>query len=211
MKNIITSIRYLLLLGLFCIVISCTESKKETKISEDNNKSKTSIKYAKGFDIQINKGYTKLIIKSPYPDAEQYQEFILVSDKKMDFDGDYKIYVPVKKLVATSTTHIPMIEILEEANSLIGFPTTDYISSQKTLERVKKGMVKDLGNEQDFNTEVLISLQPEVMIAFSMGKSNKLYQNIEKNGIPVIFNGDWLEDSPLGRAEWIKFFGALIQ
>ncbi|MGB5323651.1 ABC transporter substrate-binding protein [Lutimonas sp.] len=202
-------ILHLILFGLTLMLISCNEPKKKIKEDENNDESKTLIKYAKGFDIQLYKGYTKLIIKSPYPDATQYQEFILVSDKKMDFDGDFKIYVPVKKLVATSTTHIPMIEILDETNSLIGFPTTNYISSKKTIERVKLGKVKDLGNEQDFNTEVLISLQPEVMIAFSMGKSSKLYENIEKNGIPVIYNGDWLEDSPLGRAEWIKFFGAL--
>ena len=201
---------YALILFLSLSVTTCDQPKKEVIPNNTYDESKTSIKYAKGFDIQTYKGYTKLIIKSPYPDAKQYQEFILVSDKKFDFDGSNKIYVPVKKLVATSTTHIPMIEILDETNSLIGFPTTDYISSQKTLKRVKNGMVKDLGNEQDFNTEVLISIQPEVMVAFSMGKSGKLYQNIEKNGIPVIFNGDWLEDSPLGRAEWIKFFGALF-
>ena len=209
MKNSRIPIIHLILLGLLWTVISCNKPKKEIKVNQKDNQSKTSIKYAKGFDIEIYKGYTKLIIKSPYPDATQYQEFILMSDREMDFDGDNKIYVPVKKLVATSTTHIPMIEILDETNSLIGFPTTNYISSKKTIERVKQGKIKDLGNEQDFNTEVLISLQPEVMIAFSMGKSSKLYENIEQNGIPVIYNGDWLEDSPLGRAEWIKFFGAL--
>ena len=209
MKNSRIPIFYLILSGLLLTVISCNKPKKEIQVNQENNESQTSIKYAKGFDIQIYKGYTKLIIKSPYPDATQYQEFILISDKEMDFDGEYKIHVPVKKLVATSTTHIPMIEILDETNSLIGFPTTNYISSKKTIERVKQGKIKDLGNEQDFNTEVLISLQPEVMIAFSMGKSSKLYENIEQNGIPVIYNGDWLEDSPLGRAEWIKFFGAL--
>ena len=209
MKNSRIPILHLILLGLLWTVISCNKPKKEIKVNQKDNQSKTSIKYAKGFDIEIYKGYTKLIIKSPYPDATQYQEFILMSDREMDFDGDNKIYVPVKKLVATSTTHIPMIEILDETNSLIGFPTTNYISSKKTIERVKQGKIKDLGNEQDFNTEVLISLQPEVMIAFSMGKSSKLYENIEQNGIPVIYNGDWLEDSPLGRAEWIKFFGAL--
>ncbi len=201
---------YLIFLGLILSVISCDQSKEKVKINEINNEFITSVKYAKGFDVQLYKGYTKLIIKSPYPDAKQYQEFILVSDRKADFEGSNKIYVPVKKMVATSTTHIPMIEILGETNSLIGFPTTDYISSKKTVARVKNGEVKDLGNEQDFNTEVLISLQPDIMVAFSMGKSGKLYQNIEKNGIPVVFNGDWLEDSPLGRAEWIKFFGALF-
>lgn len=201
---------YLIFLGLILSVISCDQAKEKVKINEINNEFITSVKYAKGFDVQLYKGYTKLIIKSPYPDAKQYQEFILVSDRKADFEGSNKVYVPVKKMVATSTTHIPMIEILGETNSLIGFPTTDYISSKKTVARVKNGEVKDLGNEQDFNTEVLISLQPDIMVAFSMGKSGKLYQNIEKNGIPVVFNGDWLEDSPLGRAEWIKFFGALF-
>jgi len=201
---------YLIFLGLILSVISCDQAKEKVKINEINNEFITSVKYAKGFDVQLYKGYTKLIIKSPYPDAKQYQEFILVSDRKADFEGSNKVYVPVKKMVATSTTHIPMIEILGETNSLIGFPTTDYISSKKTVARVRNGEVKDLGNEQDFNTEVLISLQPDIMVAFSMGKSGKLYQNIEKNGIPVVFNGDWLEDSPLGRAEWIKFFGALF-
>jgi len=209
MKNYKTSLNLLITIVLSLFFFSCNQPKKEFKKNEKNEELKTSIKYAKGFDIQQYNGYKKLIIKSPYPDAEQYQEFILVDDRNTDFEGKNKIYVPVKKMVATSTTHIPMIEILGQANSLIGFPTTDFISSKITRDNVKKGLIKDLGNEQDFNTEVLINLQPDVMIAFSMGKSTKLYQNIERNGIPVIFNGDWLEATPLGRAEWIKFFGAL--
>ena len=61
-----------------------------------------------------------------------------------------------------------------------------------------------------FNTEILISLQPDVVIGFTMGDTSKMYDIVEKNGIPVIFNGEWLEETPLGRAEWIKFFGALF-
>lgn len=209
MKNYKISLYLPITMVVSLFFFSCDRPKSEFKKSNKNVELKTSIKYAKGFDIQVYNGYKKLIIKSPYPDAEQYQEFILVTDRKTDFDGKNKIYVPVKKVVATSTTHIPMIEILDQTNSLIGFPTTDFISSKKTRDNVEKGLIKDLGNEQDFNTEVLINLQPEVMVAFSMGKSTKLYQNIERNGIPVIFNGDWLEATPLGRAEWIKFFGAL--
>lgn len=197
-------------LTLFLLTISCSKAKKEIEIDLENNTINTSVKYAKGFDIQVYDGYKKLIIKSPYPGAEQHQEFILISDRNKNYNGKNKIYIPVEKIVATSTTHIPMIEILNEIKSLTGFPNTDYISSQKTRERVSQGKVTDLGNEQDFNTEVLINLQPDVMIAFSMGKSTKLYNNIEKNGIPVVFNGDWLEDTPLGRAEWIKLFGALF-
>ncbi|MGI9532845.1 ABC transporter substrate-binding protein [Lutimonas sp.] len=210
MKNDILRLKMIFILSVLMLISSCEKQTKKVQTENENTNTKTFIKYAKGFDIQQFNGYKKLIIKSPYPDAEQYQEFILVSDELRDFDGENKILVPLQTLVATSTTHIPMIEILDEVNTLIGFPNTDYISSKKTRERIKNGQVKDLGNEQDFNTEVLLSLQPDALVAFSMGKSNKLYTNIEKNGIPVIFNGDWLEATPLGRAEWIKFFGALF-
>ena len=209
MKKSLRKLHFILVLFLVFLISSCDESRNKNKEQEIGGVNEKTIKYAAGFDIQNYKGYKKLIIKSPYPDAEHYQEFVLITDEKLDFEGSNKINVPVKNIVATSTTHIPMIEILEETESLVGFPGTGYISSEKTIARVEKGLVKELGNEQDFNTEVLLSLQPDIVVAFSMGKSNKVYRNIEKNGIPVIFNGEWLEDTPLGRAEWIKFFGAL--
>lgn len=207
--RIMLNSRNLLLAALVICSFSCEEKGKKPEVNEKITESTSSIKYAQGFDIQYYNGYKKLIIKSPYPDADQYQEFILISDKERNFDGSNKLFIPIKKVVATSTTHIPMIEILGETNSLIGFPSTDYISSRKTRERIKKGLVTDLGNEQNFNTELLINIQPDALIAFSMGNSNKRFQTFEKNGIPVIYNGDWLEETPLGRAEWIKFFGAL--
>jgi len=208
-ENVVPYCRNLLVAALLICCFSCKEQVKTPKTNETESKSKTSIKYAQGFDIQNYNGYKKLIIKSPYPDADQYQEFVLISDRDKDFDGITKLFIPIEKVVATSTTHIPMIEILGEANSLIGFPSTDYISSHKTRARIQKGLVTDLGNEQNFNTELLISIQPDALIAFSMGNSNKMFQTYENNGIPVIYNGDWLEETPLGRAEWIKFFGAL--
>ena len=189
--------------------ISCNKTKRKEDLFIKTDSSKTSIKYAKGFDIQIFDTYKKLIIKSPYPGAEDHQEFILIRRGSKVEMGKKIIEIPLEKIVATSTTHIPMLELIEEENSLIGFPHVDYINSSKTTERIKNGLIKDIGNDQDLNTEVLLDLQPNAVIAFSMGNTTKMYETIEKNGIPVIFNGDWLEETPLGRAEWIKFFGAL--
>ena len=120
------------------------------------------------------------------------------------------IQVPVKNIVVTSTTHIPMLELLGEEKSLVGFQDTNYISSEKTRKRIDSGFVRELGNEAAMNTEVLFELQPDVVIGFAMNSVNKTYNLIEKHGIPVIINGDWLEETPLGRAEWIKFFGVLF-
>ena len=54
--------------------------------------------------------------------------------------------------------------------------------------------------------ELLIDLQPELVIGFSINNANPTYKSIEQAGIPVIYNGDWTEETPLGRAEWIHFF-----
>ena len=112
--------------------------------------------------------------------------------------------------MVTSTTHIPMLELLGEEKALVGFQNTDYISSPKTRERIDAGFVKELGNEAAINTESLLELKPDAVIGFTMDSYNKTFNLIERHGIPVIINGDWREETPLGRAEWIKFFGVLF-
>ena len=188
--------------------------KKETSINSTNGlrKNSSKIRYAEGFDIQHFTNHKKLIIKKPYPDASKNLVFILRSSpsKKEDTLSLKTIHVPVKNIVVTSTTHIPMLELLGVEKSLVGFQDTNYISSEKTRKRIDSGFVRELGNEAAMNTEVLFELQPDVVIGFAMNSVNKTYNLIEKHGIPVIINGDWLEETPLGRAEWIKFFGVLF-
>ena len=201
----------LFLLFFLFIIISC---KKEKIINKEHNTTyKQSVKYAKGFEIQDFPNYKKLIIKSPYPNAKKSQTAIFVKPfkKYTDFSkSDHVFYNPISKIVVTSTTHIPMLELLHQEKTLVGFPNTKYISSKKTRALINKGTIQELGKEQSINTELLLALQPELVVGFSMNSNNKMFINIEKAGIPVLLNGDWLEKTPLGRAEWIKFFGVLF-
>lgn len=71
-------------------------------------------------------------------------------------------------------------------------------------------MVRQLGKNEGINTEVLLELQPDVVIGFGVDGTNRTFETIKKSGIPVIFNGDWVEASPLAKAEWIKFFGLVF-
>ena len=52
-------------------------------------------------------------------------------------------------------------------------------------------------------------MQPDLVLGYSVSTADKSLEIIKKSGIPVIYNGDWLEETPLGRAEWIRFFGVL--
>ena len=197
--------KYILSLLIISAFFFSCQKKSDSKTV--NKSTKSTIKYAKGFDIITVDNQKKLIIKKPYQNAK-HQFTYLLGDKTNLSKNELKI--PIKNIVVTSTTHISMLEQIGAENCLIGFPQTNFISSEKTRKRIANGKIVDLGNERTINAEKLIELAPNLVIGFGLNGNNKAYQTIERNGIPVIYNGDWLEETPLGRAEWIKFFGVLF-
>lgn len=171
-----------------------------------------SIDYATGFEIVDYDTFKLVIVKNPWPKAERNFTYLLAeegSDIPSNLEYDAKINVPIKEIVVTSTTHIPALEALQVENTLVGFPSLDFISSEKTRKLIDAGKIRELGSNQSINTEILLTLQPDVVIGFAINGDNKAFNTIQKNGIPVMYNGDWTEKHPLGKAEWIKFFGVL--
>lgn len=190
------------------ILISC---KKENLKKNENTLSSSVIKYAKGFNIINENGVKKLIIKSAFKGSDKIFIYDIIKKNQSSIidNKNVKIEIPVKKIVVTSTTHIPMVELLNEETSIIGFPYSKYVSSKKTRTLIDKGKIKEIGKESSLNTEILLDLNPELVVGYSVSSADKSLTTIKKSGINVIYNGDWLEESPLGRAEWIKFFGVL--
>lgn len=197
MKNIIC----------LCLTLIILYGCKERQQKDSQVAVKSSIRYAKGFDIIKEGNQTVVILKKVFQNSEKEFRYVL-SDKK-DINKN-QLKVPVEKLVVTSTTHIPMVELLDSEKTIVGFPNTKYVSSKKTRALIDNGTIIELGPERDMNTEILLDLNPDLVIGFSLHPNNKLYNNIQKADIPVLFNGDWLEETPLGRAEWIKLFGVLL-
>ncbi len=201
---------FLLLACMLCF--SCKE--KSTSLQEPSKEGNTEIRHAKGFQIEKrDRGLTVIRVNSPWPGASRQFVYALVKREllsTLDFnrdDYDAVIPVPVKRVVATSTTHIPSLEVLGVANSLIGFPDSKYISSPITRKRIDEGQVMDIGRNESINTEMTIALNPDVIFGFSVNGENRNYETLKQAGIPSVYNGDWTEDTPLGKAEWIKFYG----
>lgn len=200
----------LLLIVVPASISSCKNEREADGKSEIEISTDYKVRYAKGFDIQYFNSYKKLTIKSPYPDSKQDFVYTLSNKKFGDTKEVETIGIPLDKIVATSTTHVPMLEILGAADALVGFPNAEYITSRLTRDRIEQGELIDIGKDMGLNTEMVIALQPDAVIGFALDDSDKAYSTLRKNNIPIIFNGDWLEETPLGRAEWIKFFGALL-
>jgi iron complex transport system substrate-binding protein len=206
MKSVQNTALYFLV---FLLFIQC---KEETKKKSTLNSPKNEIQYAKGLKIYKHQGYSIVKITNPWPEAKETFTYILqekngiIPDSLKQFSI---IQIPIKSIVVTSTTHIPALELLGVENTLVGFPNTDYISSVKTRKRIDAGKVREVGVNESLNTEVLIDIAPEVIVSFGLTNNNPTLDNLQKSGLKVMLNGDWTEQSPLGKAEWIKFFGAL--
>ena len=174
------------------------------------------LKHAKGFKINRSNDFKTIEITKAWPEAEKKYIYLLLTKEqaaktiynKKDYDG--VIITPINKTVVTSTTHIPALELLGVEKTLVGFPGTDYISSEHTRKLINEGKIRELGKNEGINTEVLLELNPDVIIGFGVDGVNKTFETIKKAGIPVIYNGDWVESSALAKAEWIKFFGVLF-
>ena len=206
MKFVIKATFYFLAI---LLLVQCKqEAKKRSVISSTRNE----IRYAKGLEIYKYKGFSIVKITNPWPNSNASFTYVLqekneiIPDSLKQFPA---ITIPIKKIVVTSTTHIPALELLGVENTLIGFPNTDYISSEKTRKLIDAGKVREVGSNESLNTEVLIDIKPDVIVGFGINNSNPTLDNLQKSGLNIIFNGDWNEQTPLGKAEWIKFFGAL--
>ncbi len=217
MKNInclMLKITHLLFLIILCI--GCKTERKQ-KVNELKPE-RVALEHAKGFSIEkLSSGISILKINSPWPNVNRTFSYALVpKGRSNSLALDTEIYdavipVPVKKLVVTSTTHIAALEALGVEEYLIGFPASKYISSPKIRRRIANGQVKELGSNEALNTELVLELQPELIIGFGINNENGSYETISRAGIPVVYNGDWTENTPLGKAEWIKFFAPFFK
>ncbi|QMU64501.1 MAG: ABC transporter substrate-binding protein [Flavobacteriaceae bacterium] len=204
---------YIKIYFLLWVLLTSCDRKNTVKKTYETSQEKELVKYAKGFDIRYYENYKELIVNTPFlnsSDTIVYRIYTKLKGAVLYDRMPNEIHVPVNRIVLTSTTHIPMVELLENENSIVGFPNTRYVSSDKTRALIDSGKITELGKEAELNTEILIDIHPEIVVGFSVYGNDTSYDIIKKADIPVILNGDWLEDTPLGRAEWIKFFGVLF-
>jgi iron complex transport system substrate-binding protein len=198
---------------LLFLFFSCGE-KRSAAPGQPVNIPGTAIRYAEGFRIS-NVGNARLVeVTYPYQGAKSGYRYLLVprGETAPPHDGDIKvIYTPLKSIVCTSTTHVPLLDYLNQTDKLVGFPTTDYISSHRMRQRIDSGKVSELGVDKGMNLEVLAVLKPDVLMGYTMTSDFGQFKKVEELNIPVVINAEYLEKHPLGRAEWIKFMAAFFE
>lgn len=190
----------------------CSNSyKKDGDIYSVN---KNEISRAERFTIEKKSSYTILKIINPWQGADNVNlVFHLVKrgvELPSGMDSSTVIFVPVKKIICMSTTHVAMISALGEENSISGVSGTGFIFSENIIKKIEKGLVGDVGYDANLNKELILKISPDLVMMYGIGSESAGYVGkINELGVKVVYNADYLETDPLSKAEWIKLFGAL--
>jgi len=186
---------------------------KQNREKEDNGQklvfSSSSPVIANGFEVKKTATIQLLDCFSSRNQSRPTTRIIL-SEHPVDislFDADYHIRLPLQTIVCMSATHISFLDALDETEKITGIGSADFVASKALRKRIESGEVEDIATGEHFRLEQLIALQPDAVFV-SAGQSTT-HEALINAGIPVIPIGEYLENHPLGRAEWIKFFGVL--
>ncbi len=194
----------LVLILLSVLMVSCNDN-KNAKI-EDFTQSLYTPEYASGFDIKGAEGKesTLITVNNPWQGADSVQTQLFIARNGESAPEGFTGQVlegDAKRVVAMSSTHIAMLDAIGAADKVVGVSGIDYISNKNVQSR--RDSVGDVGFEGNINYELLLSLDPDIVLLYGVNGASAMEGKLKELGIPFMYVGDYLEESPLGKAEWL--------
>ncbi len=180
-------------------------------MSENNHFELKEIKtsQAKRFTILKSSDFTVLQLNDA--DNKISSEFVLYQSIKPNYHSNaFYIKTPIKRIVSLSSIYTTMLLNLGTENKIIAIDNVNYYNQKNIIQKTLQGQIHEVSKSQVLNTEKILSLSPDLVLSFGMGNQlSETELKLQKVNIPVVTSLDHLEESPLARAEWIKFFGYL--
>ncbi|SIQ52452.1 iron complex transport system substrate-binding protein [Chryseobacterium sp. RU37D] len=131
--------------------------------------------------------------------------------KSGSFTYDFKQNrLPFKKIILLNASMVGYISELQAENLMIGVSSPEYIYSEKIQDLLKQGKIQNVGNEQQYDIEKIISLKPDAIFTNHIVSFENTYQLLKNNRIQVIFLDEYMEQKPLEKTAYIKLFGKLF-
>ena len=181
-------IKKILISSLFILAItSCKQSKEAVKTEKEN----TTFQFAKNISIEENN--ETITIKS--------------SGNAITFD---KKELPIKTVMVETSSAIAYLNELNALNTVKGATDVDFIYNPKIAEGIANKTILKIGSSNELFTEIILKNKPQLIIASSNPVLAKFHQQLEQNGIKILYLDEYKEQNPLGQVEYLKVFGKLF-
>ena len=179
-----------------------TSSQESDGLAPEDSVTEIAVKYATGFSVR-DSADIRLV------DVGKNDHFALVhSDRASVPDGYTKVRVPIKNTICMTSLQLSNFTILDAHDVVKGLTGTKNLFNKDILARVKDGRIVKIGMEGNFDTEMVLAANPDVIFISPFKRGG--YEPIKETGITLVPHLGYKELDPLGQAEWIKFVGMFI-
>lgn len=204
-------IRKLLLVALSVAFFTSCQNGKTTVANLDEEVYKP--RYATGFAITSadNAKSAMITVYNPWQGADSVNAQLYVERDNEGVPEGYHgqvLHGDAKRVVAMSSTHVAMLEAIGAIDCVVGVSGIDFISNE-TIQK-HRDEIGDVGYDGNINYEVLLSLSPDLVLAYGVNGASAMEGKLEEFGIPYMYVGDYLEESPLGKAEWMVALAEVV-
>ena len=194
-----------------CLLQSCNTNPAKQNQAGTGVGDTLQVEYAAGFDIIRFNNYTEAVVYNPWDKGRVQQKYILIDRNKempADIPEGTVVKVPIQSVACYSAIQVSMLDKLNSMGIINAVAEPGYIANPAIHEGIASGKITDLGPAVSVAVEKLIASNPEIIIAVHF--RNAGYGAVEKTGIPILECIDYMELSPLGQTEWIRFIAEFI-
>lgn len=173
-------------------------------------------RYATGFDISSAEGTasTLITVRNPWQGAEGVKKHLFISregERAPEGFAGQVIEGAAQRVVCMSSTYVAMIDALDCTERVVGVSGIDYIYNTRVREAAAEGRVRDVGHDSDINFELLMTLRPDIVLLYGVaGENGTANSKLEELNIPYLYLGDYVEESPLAKAEWAVVMAEIL-
>ena len=199
---------------IFCLVlISAFTACKNNRYEREEEQGDTlRMKYSSLLQIVKHDLYTTVSIKDPWHTGHILHKYVLVDKRKETpphLPEGTIIQVPAERAVVFTAAHCQLMEWLNAQDQLAGVADLKYILVKYVQEGVKEGRITDCGDGMNPVIEKIIDMKPDLLCVSPFENSGG-YGQLEEINIPLMECADYMENSALARAEWVKLYGLLL-
>jgi iron complex transport system substrate-binding protein len=151
-------------------------------------------------------------IKNPWKEGMVLHRYVMIpADQEVPnhIPSGTIVRTPLKRAVMFTTMHCAMLMEFGKQSCISGVADLKYIKIPWIQEQVAKGRITDVGDGMSPVIEKIIDEHPDALFLSPFENSGG-YGKLEEINIPIIECADYMEASPLARAEWLRFYGMLF-
>lgn len=163
-------------------------------------------RFASGFEIAGAEGQQSTILKvfNPWQGADGVETMLFIArdgeQAPEGFEGQV-LDGNAMRIVCMSSTHVAMLDALGKADRVAGVSGRDYVSNEYVSSH--PDAVADIGFDGNIDYERLLAQRPDLVLLFGVNGASSMEPKLREMGIPFCYIGEYLEESPLGKAEWL--------